>query len=223
MSKEVWKKAKRSVGTNHKLELGPYYTYQALFTPRHLLFTLSRNKFAARMLPLNKAVKVLELGCGEGIGTVMFTEGGNDVTGVDFDEEAIDCAKRTLEKTGIHFVCDDFLSSTYGLFDAVISLDVIEHIPQSRENEFLRTVCINLKPDGFCVIGTPNATASEYASEVSKAGHVNLFTAEKLTALMNRYFGNVFLFSMNDEVVHTGFYPMAHYLIALGCGKISAD
>lgn len=24
---------------------------------------------------------------------------------------------------------------------------------------------------------------------------------------------------MNDEVVHTGFYPMAHYLIALGAGR----
>ena len=26
-------------------------------------------------------------------------------------------------------------------------------------------------------------------------------------------------FSMNDEVVHTGFYPMAHYFFALCCGK----
>jgi hypothetical protein len=24
---------------------------------------------------------------------------------------------------------------------------------------------------------------------------------------------------MNDEVVHTGFYPMCHYLFALACGK----
>ncbi|MCK4598747.1 class I SAM-dependent methyltransferase [Candidatus Bipolaricaulota bacterium] len=143
-------------------------------------------------------MKVLELGCGEDIGTVMFTEGGNEVTGVDFDGEAIDHAKRTLEKTGIHFVCADFLGKTYGSFDAVISLDVIEHIPKSREDKFLRTISMNLKPDGFCVVGTPNDTASQYASEAKKAAHVNLFTAEKLTALMNRYFRNVFLFGMND-------------------------
>jgi 2-polyprenyl-3-methyl-5-hydroxy-6-metoxy-1,4-benzoquinol methylase len=93
----------------------------------------------------------------------------------------------------------------------------------NQEHEFLRTACINLKPDGFCVIGTPNDTASQYASEATKAAHVNLFTAEKLTALMNRYFRNVFLFCMNDEVVHTGFYPMAHYLMALGCGKVSGE
>jgi len=29
------------------------------------------------------------------------------------------------------------------------------------------------------------------------------------------------VFSMNDEVVHTGFHPMAHYLMALACGPSS--
>ena len=32
---------------------------------------------------------------------------------------------------------------------------------------------------------------------------------------MQRYFHDVFMFSMNDEVVHTGFHAMAHYLFAL--------
>jgi glycosyltransferase involved in cell wall biosynthesis len=36
---------------------------------------------------------------------------------------------------------------------------------------------------------------------------------------MERFFHNVFLFSMNDELVHTGFIPMAHYLIAIGCTR----
>jgi len=30
---------------------------------------------------------------------------------------------------------------------------------------------------------------------------------------MERHFHNVLIFSMNDEVVHTGFYPMAHYFV----------
>jgi len=67
--------------------------------------------------------------------------------------------------------------------------------------------------------GTPNETASCYASEFSKIGHVNLFTAERLTELLCAYFHNVFLFGMNDEVLHTGFHPMCHYLLALGCSK----
>lgn len=27
------------------------------------------------------------------------------------------------------------------------------------------------------------------------------------------------IFGMNDEVLHTGMYPMACYIMALGCGK----
>jgi hypothetical protein len=38
---------------------------------------------------------------------------------------------------------------------------------------------------------------------------------------MAEHFENVFVFSMNDEVVHTGFTPMAHYLLAIGAGRKS--
>jgi hypothetical protein len=33
--------------------------------------------------------------------------------------------------------------------------------------------------------------------------------------LFEQYFSRVFVFSMNDEVVHTGFYPMAQYLFVM--------
>ena len=43
--------------------------------------------------------------------------------------------------------------------------------------------------------------------------HIHLQLMEReLKKLMQHYFHNVFMFSMNDEVVHTGFHPMAHYL-----------
>ncbi len=36
--------------------------------------------------------------------------------------------------------------------------------------------------------------------------------------LMSRYFVNMFVFSMNDEMVHTCYGLMAHYLIGMGVG-----
>ncbi|MFM8835604.1 MAG: methyltransferase type 12, partial [Actinomycetota bacterium] len=39
---------------------------------------------------------------------------------------------------------------------------------------------------------------------------------------LKKYFHSVFMFSMNDEVVHTGFFPMSHYLIAVCADKKSA-
>ena len=50
-------------------------------------------------------------------------------------------------------------------------------------------------------------------------GHVNLYTGEKLEEQMKKYFNFVTIFSMSDEIVHTGYIPMAHYLIGVGVGK----
>ncbi|MCI5632323.1 hypothetical protein [Helicobacter sp.] len=48
--------------------------------------------------------------------------------------------------------------------------------------------------------------------------HVNCKSGEDFKEFCKKYFHHVFVFSMNDEVVHTGFYPMAHYLFALCVG-----
>ena len=216
---ENWGKIKNHI-SSQRIELGPYFTYNLLNSPRHLLFSFSRYKFAARLIGEFPKVNVLELGCNEGLGTLLLAEDSHNVTGVDFDEDAIQWAKSNLEKKdNIVFKYDDFLGKTYGKYDVVVALDVVEHIPKEREIDFFRTVVSNLNDDGYSIIGTPNITATQYSSEPSKMGHVNLFSAERLRDTLMQYFKNVFLFSMNDEVVHTGFYSMSHYLIALGCGK----
>jgi len=98
-------------------------------------------------------------------------------------------------------------------------MDVIEHIYQSKEDRFFEVICNNLKDNGFCVIGTPNAAANKFTSKENEIAHVNLFFHQRLAELAAKYFNNVFLFSMNDEVVHTGFYPMAHYFVGLLTNK----
>lgn len=101
----------------------------------------------------------------------------------------------------------------------MVSLDAIEHIPLEREDAFFATVTANLADDGLCIIGTPNASAAAYASPQSQAGHINLYTAERLVATVGRHFQNTLVFGMNDQVVHTSFYPMCHYLFVLGTDK----
>jgi hypothetical protein len=66
MSNIVWAAVKKEL-KKQTVQLGPYFSYQILDTPRHFLFSMSRYKFAARMLPQNKKVRVLELGCQEGV------------------------------------------------------------------------------------------------------------------------------------------------------------
>ena len=76
----------------------------------------------------------------------------------------------------------------------------------------------SLSDGGVVILGMPSLESQKYASSASKDGHVNCKTGKDLKSLCEKYFHNVFLFSMNDEIVHTGFEKMAHYLLVLCCG-----
>jgi hypothetical protein len=106
--------------------------------------------------------------------------------------------------------------------DGVFSLDVLEHIPEENETEFIKNLIGSSHEHGTIIIGTPSLQSQIYASEASKEGHINCKDHIQLKSLLSKFFYNVFLFSMNDEVIHTGFYPMANYLIALCCSPIAS-
>jgi hypothetical protein len=76
-----------------------------------------------------------------------------------------------------------------------------------------------LTEHGVAIIGMPSLESQTHASPTSQGGHVNCKSMPDLKKTMKKYFHNVFMFSMNDEVVHTGYYPMAHYLFAVCSGK----
>lgn len=199
------------------IELGPYFGHQIRHSPRHLLFTLARYKFAARMLPQNTSLRVLEIGCSEGVGTMLLGEAGHAVMAIDADAIAVGHAQKVFNKSNIIFKAGDFIGKKLGIFDAVVTLDVIEHIAQREEDAFIQSIKDNLTTEGMCIIGTPNDTATRYASKASQIGHINMFTMERFISLLQKHFIHVFPFSMNDEIVHTGFYPMSHYLMAIAC------
>jgi len=211
-----WKVVKNYIG-NDEVRFGPYFSYQIKHTPRRVLYTLSHYKFAAKMIGEGKTI--LEAGCSEGLGTVLLAEFAEKVVGVDIDKEAIKEAERNFASEKINFRAVDFLKARIGKFDAFVSFDVIEHIYPGNEGRFFASIRANLKKQSVCVIGTPNKTSHKYASKVTKLGHVNLYEWERLKDVMTKHFHHVFIFSANDEMVHTGFYPMAHYLIGIGVGR----
>ncbi len=93
----------------------------------------------------------------------------------------------------------------------------MEHIEPKDEPVFLSNLLQSLAPHGAVVLGMPSLESQAYASPNSKAGHVNCKSMPDFRQTMERDFHNVFMFSMNDEVVHTGHHKMAHYLFALAC------
>jgi len=199
------------------VHFGEHWSFNIRNDPKRLAFVLARYKFAADLGTSNRSI--LELGCSEGIGAPLLAEKALSYTGVDIDPEAIVAADQNLSQKSFRFICDDFMGKSYGFFECVVSLDVVEHILPEYENLYFDTVFKNLSEDGIAVIGTPNITASPYASKASELGHVNLYSQERLVGKLREYFYHVFPFGMNDEMVHTGYAPMCHYLMCLCCHK----
>jgi 2-polyprenyl-3-methyl-5-hydroxy-6-metoxy-1,4-benzoquinol methylase len=183
--------------------------------PRRLAFILARYKFVAKMLSGYHAVA--ELGCGDAFGTRIVQQEVDTVTAYDFDPVFVrDIGRRQSAKWPLAAQVHDILERPLSLqYDAIYSLDVVEHIPTEREDTFVGNLGASLAPHGVLIIGSPSLESQAYASPQSKVGHVNCKSGHALKRLLERHFHTVFLFSMNDEVLHTGFYPMAHYLLAI--------
>jgi 2-polyprenyl-3-methyl-5-hydroxy-6-metoxy-1,4-benzoquinol methylase len=187
--------------------------------PKHLLFTLARYKFVAKMLTGRR--HVLEVGCADAFGTRLVLQEVQQLTATDFDQTFVDDVRRRMDPRW-QFECKqhDLLAGPFpGSFDAAYALDVIEHIAPEQEEMFVGNIVRSLSPEGTLILGSPSLESHAHASPPSKAGHVNCKTGKTMRKLLETFFHNVFVFSMNDEVVHTGYFPMAHYVIGIGCTR----
>ena len=188
--------------------------------PRRLAFTFARYKFVAKMLAGRQSV--LEIGCADAFCTRIVQQSVGQVTVTDFDPVFIADVKSRMDPKwplAAAFVHDMLAGPVPGQYDAAYALDVLEHIEPDREDKFLRNMVASLTRHAVGIVGVPSLESQVHASAQSKAGHVNCKTGEDLRRTLERQFNTVFLFSMNDEVVHTGFTPMAHFLMAVGVYK----
>jgi cyclopropane fatty-acyl-phospholipid synthase-like methyltransferase len=173
---------------------------------------------------LSGMARVLEVGCADAFATRIVAQEVGSVTAVDFDPVFIEDVKARMDPAWpIDARVHDMLQGPVeGVFDAAYAVDVLEHIPADKEDVFLANIVASLTDAGVVLVGIPSLQSQAYASPPSKAGHVNCKDGHGLRATMTRHFRNVFIFSMNDEVVHTGFQPMAHYLFALCCLPVTS-
>ena len=79
-----------------------------------------------------KPRRILDIGCGNGVLCEQLRQAGYSIVGMDFDQGGIEIARQNFP--GIHFypygVQDDptALTEEEGLFDMVISTEVVEHL-----------------------------------------------------------------------------------------------
>lgn len=175
--------------------------------PKMVGIHMARYKFVAKMLAGKQMIA--EIGSADGMYTSIVHKhcAPSILHAYDFDPEW----KNECPATLTHDICTGPLP--LGPYDGIYSLDVMEHI--ADEDAYLKHVKDSLKNNGVFIVGMPSLESQAYASPLSKEGHINCKSGEELRRLLLGHFPNVFIFGMNDEVVHTGFLPMCHYLLAV--------
>jgi 2-polyprenyl-3-methyl-5-hydroxy-6-metoxy-1,4-benzoquinol methylase len=101
-----------------------------------------------------RAPRVLELGCGTGwLSGALAERCGARVTGIDLSQEAVEQARRTFPHLEFH-AGDALTLRLEGPFDAVVSADVLAHIPDQQA--VIDLMARLLRPGGTFVLMTQN-------------------------------------------------------------------
>jgi len=221
-SESLWVSIRKSLPQSDKSQLLGNTARRVLREdPVYFSIYAARYKFVSRML--NSSENVIEVGCGDGFGSLFLAKTAKSVVCIDIDHETlVDCRDRLGEISNLSFIYHDFvkapLESHKASADTLVLVDVLEHIEPNEEDSFLRNTASVLVDNGIAIFGTPNIEALRFTSEVSRAAHVNLKSQASLGKAIGRYYERVLLFGQNDEVLHTGFHGMSHYLWAIGFG-----
>ena len=202
--------------------LGPVNRATLVRDPKHLGFTLARYKFVSKMF--KNMTSVFEVGCNEGTGTLLLGPEVDEITALDFDLDHIAFCQKEYKDfhTNIQWVAADALDgippTKLGIskYEGGFLLDVLEHIEQSTEDKLLTSLSKALVDNGTLIVGIPSIESQPYASPVSKVQHINCKSMYELKGLISKYFRNVYMFGMNDEMIHVGYHHMCQYIFAMG-------
>ena len=102
---------------------------------------------------------VLDIGCGAGAYLRHF-EKKYKATGIDLNEDMILAGPRFVP--GAEFIYDDFLTRHFSeKFHYIYSISVLEFIPPSKLNAFIKKVAETLHDDGIFFLHYPHAVSRE--------------------------------------------------------------
>ena len=136
--------------------------------------------------------RVLDVGCGSGYGAFFLASySANSVDAIDVHKGALDYAQHVYAHPRLRFSCGSALNLPFPdeSFDFVFSSQVIEHIMSSEV--FLSEIKRVLKPQGFCMVTTPNQKLFSPVGDNLNPHHINEMDLDTYQAVSQSVFSRV--------------------------------
>nr|HEX4317064.1 class I SAM-dependent methyltransferase [Kofleriaceae bacterium] len=150
-----------------------------------LALHLERYELAAR----HARGRVLDCACGAGYGTRLVADRASsqvvEAVGVDIAAEAVAYAQAHYGRAGVRYVHADatkFHDDGGGVFDTVISLETIEHVPDPTS--LLRALVSHLRPGGVMIASVPTTPSVDanphHLHDFTEASFADMFAPYSL-------------------------------------------
>eukprot|EP00163_Fabomonas_tropica_P030785 TRINITY_DN7108_c0_g1_i1.p1 TRINITY_DN7108_c0_g1~~TRINITY_DN7108_c0_g1_i1.p1 ORF type:complete len:388 (+),score=52.46 TRINITY_DN7108_c0_g1_i1:191-1354(+) len=124
-----------------------------------------------------QGLRVLDVGCGGGLLSESMARLGANVTGIDAAAEGLAIAQYHAQQDSVtrgidyrNVTAEDLLQSEGASFDAVLALEVIEHV--SDTHQFLSSCASLVKPGGALAVSTINRTPKSFAMAILGAEYI---------------------------------------------------
>ncbi|MDB5415242.1 MAG: bifunctional 3-demethylubiquinol 3-O-methyltransferase/2-polyprenyl-6-hydroxyphenol methylase [Rubritepida sp.] len=152
---------------------GEWWNPRGPMAPLHAMNPVRMGWIAARLGPL-QGLRILDVGCGAGLASEWLAKQGAIVTGLDAAGAALEAARAHATISGVQVEYRDGTPESLeaGGFDAVIALEVIEHVPPAERDAFCAALTRLVKPGGLVVLSTLNRTRRAYLFAILGAERV---------------------------------------------------
>ncbi|WP_426561635.1 class I SAM-dependent methyltransferase [Angustibacter sp. McL0619] len=184
---------------------GPGIWHESYWYARHLAAyrfvasAIARRAVATAFARADAAAPItLDAGCGEGYGIEVLRDCGSPVVGLDYDPDVTRHAGRGTDRNVLRGNVVR-LPLAAGCVDAVVSLQVVEHIwtPLELVDEFHRV----LRPGGLLALSTPNrlsfSPGLQRGARPTNPFHVREYDGEELLELVGTRFAETELLGVH--------------------------
>lgn len=141
--------------------------------------------------PFGKERRVLDIACGEGYGSALLAQRGNQVVGVDIDAQTIERASDRYKGSNLTFRKGDIycIPAASAEFDVIVSFETLEHVENHDKviEEFKRV----LRPGGMLLISTPDRDFYRTQGETPNQYHKKELNHSEMDLLLRKFFKNV--------------------------------